>query len=55
MRKENRAKITFHHVARKIYILGHTDAVMITADVLTAQSFWDTPTLRSYSVGAPTL
>ncbi len=30
-----------------------TDAVMIPADVLT--TFWDTPTLRSYSVGVPTL
>jgi hypothetical protein len=36
MKKENRAKLTFHHGTRKIYILGHTNAVMIAADVLTA-------------------
>jgi hypothetical protein len=50
---------------RKKYILGYldaaqlqrrnTNAVMITADVLTTHFGLHRPTLRSYSVGAPTL
>jgi hypothetical protein len=61
-RRKKYTKLTYH-VPRKKDIMGHADAaqlqhrgtyaVMITAD--NDFTFWDTPTLRSYSVGAPTL